>query len=167
MPYPAPFGREWYRRPGQCESHLLSTRAAAIRLLAHPEMAVPSIFRAPQRAAPIAAIASSYERWFGKPLVSPSADLVAALWDAPFALLAHGTQTDPLFFFASRRALERFGYAPDEFVGLPSRLSAEPPARDERREMLERVTRDGFIDDYAGIRIGASGERFMIEKASV
>lgn len=130
-------------------------------------MPVPKTFLAPERAAPIATIASSYERWFGKPLVAPRNDLVEALWNAPFALLAHGAEADPLFFFASRRALERFGYGPEDFVGLPSRLSAEVPAREERREMLDRVTRDGFIDDYAGIRISASGERFMIDKATV
>ena len=33
--------------------------------------------------------------------------------------------------------------------------------------MLERVSRDGFIDDYAGVRISASGKRFRIERAVV
>ncbi len=33
--------------------------------------------------------------------------------------------------------------------------------------MLERVTRDGFIDDYAGVRISARGRRFRIEQAVV
>jgi hypothetical protein len=33
--------------------------------------------------------------------------------------------------------------------------------------LLERVTRDGFIADYSGIRIAASGRRFRIERAVV
>lgn len=50
---------------------------------------------------------------------------------------------------------------------MPSRLSAEAPLREERQALLERVSRDGFIDDYAGIRISARGTRFRIENAVV
>ena len=53
------------------------------------------------------------------------------------------------------------------FTRLPSRYSAEPLAREERARLLERVSRDGFIDDYAGVRISASGKRFRIERAVV
>ena len=48
-----------------------------------------------------------------------------------------------------------------------SRLSAEAPLRDERQALLDRVTRHGFIDDYAGIRISAKGRRFAIRQAIV
>lgn len=50
---------------------------------------------------------------------------------------------------------------------MPSRLSAEAPLREERAALLERVSRHGFIDDYAGIRISARGTRFRIENAVV
>lgn len=50
---------------------------------------------------------------------------------------------------------------------MPSRLSAEAPLREERQALLERVSRRGFIDDYAGIRISARGTRFRIENAVV
>ena len=39
--------------------------------------------------------------------------------------------------------------------------------RQERARQLERVRRDGFIDDYAGVRISATGKRFRIEQAVV
>jgi hypothetical protein len=39
--------------------------------------------------------------------------------------------------------------------------------RDERQRLLDRVTRSGIIDDYAGVRISASGRRFRIVNASV
>jgi PAS domain-containing protein len=130
-------------------------------------MLAPELFLAAGRAASIALIGSSYEQWFGPPLVLASEEPVVALWNAPAAILAHGIEADPLFFFANRVALERFGYAPDVLIGLPSRLTAEPPARDERRRMLDRVARDGFIDDYKGIRITATGERFPIDQAAV
>ena len=32
---------------------------------------------------------------------------------------------------------------------------------------LERTTRDGFVDDYHGIRIASTGRRFLIEQAVV
>jgi PAS domain S-box-containing protein len=86
---------------------------------------------------------------------------------APFCLLAHDGGADPRFVYANRAAQSRFGYGWDEFVGLPSRLSAEAPERDERQRLLDAVTRDGYIDDYRGIRIAKSGQRFWIEKAIV
>ena len=54
-----------------------------------------------------------------------------------------------------------------DFVGLPSRYSAEPVNREARAELLARVARDGYIDDYAGVRISATGQRFRIEAATV
>ena len=49
----------------------------------------------------------------------------------------------------------------------PSRLTAEPMHRDERAEMLRRTSRDGYIDDYRGVRISTTGRRFLIERATV
>lgn len=54
-----------------------------------------------------------------------------------------------------------------EFTQLPSRLSAEPVAQAERARLLERVARDGFIDDYSGVRLAAGGTRFLIRRATV
>lgn len=39
--------------------------------------------------------------------------------------------------------------------------------REERQILLDRVSASGFIDDYAGIRISATGRRFRIERAVV
>jgi hypothetical protein len=94
-------------------------------------------------------------------------DVIAALWDLPCAVVAHGTETDPLFFFGNRAALAAFECDVARFVGMPSRLSAEAPLRDERQHLLDRVLRDGFIDDYFGIRISATGRRFRIDRAIV
>ncbi|PEQ11138.1 MEKHLA domain-containing protein [Novosphingobium sp. PC22D] len=130
-------------------------------------MDAPPLYREPACASRIRLIAQSHHRLMGKPLAEVGGDAVAALWSAPFALVAHGDETDPLFFFGNRVALERFGYSVEEFIGLPSRLSAEAPLRDERRRMLERVAERGYIDDYAGTRITRSGERFEISRALV
>ena len=79
----------------------------------------------------------------------------------------HGTEPDPLFFFANAAALAAFGYPLDRFVGLPSRLSAEAPLREERQALLDRVSAAGYIADYAGVRIDAEGRRFGIAGAIV
>jgi hypothetical protein len=115
----------------------------------------------------IALIARSYEQWTGRPLVTGVDDIVDALWAAPFAIVAHGTEADPIFFFGNETALRLFEMDYPAFTQLPSRLSAEPLLREERARLLQRVARDGIIEDYAGIRISASGHRFQIRNASV
>jgi hypothetical protein len=129
------------------------------------EMPLP--YREPARRAAIGRIAASHLALTGRALVDPAADPVRALWEAPLAIVAHGTEADPRFFFASRVALARFAMAAEQFLGMPSRFSAEAPLREERQALLERVSRAGFIDDYAGVRIAADGRRFRIEAATV
>lgn len=87
--------------------------------------------------------------------------------EAPFALLAHDTSTDPLFVYANRTAQRRFEYSWAEFVGMPSRLSAQAPERAERASFMTAVRRNGFVEDYRGLRIAKSGRRFWIERATV
>jgi hypothetical protein len=129
--------------------------------------ALPEQYRDPQTAGLISLVAESFGRLLGRLLVAPAPDIVAALWEAPLAIVAHGTEADPLFFFGNRFALERFEATPEQFIGMPSRLSAEAPLRGERQQLLDRVSRHGFIDDYAGVRISARGNRFRIEQAVV
>lgn len=112
-------------------------------------------------------IADSYRRLTGRLLVAAAADTAAALWSAPRVIVAHGTETDPVFFYGNRMALAAFALDFAAFTRLPSRFSAEPLAREERARLLARVSRDGFIDDYAGVRIAADGRRFRIEQATV
>jgi len=112
-------------------------------------------------------IATSYHRLTGQELTAPADNIAQALWTAPRAIVAHGTEADPIFFFGNRAALDRFEMTVEHFIATPSRLSAEPMLRGERQTLLDRVTRNGFIDDYAGIRISATGRRFRIEQATV
>lgn len=113
-------------------------------------------------------IADSFRHLLGRPLLPDTgADAWAALWHAPAVIVAHGTEADPVFFYGNRLALELFEMDFATFTRLPSRCSAEPLARAERERLLQRVGRDGYIDDYAGVRISASGRRFRIEQAVV
>lgn len=116
-----------------------------------------------------ALIASSFFRLTGRVLLDVPAGmpLAQAMWHAPSVVVAHGLEADPVFFYGNQRALDLFEMPFDAFTRLPSRFSAEPVARSEREALLARVTRDGFIDDYSGVRIAASGKRFRIEQAVV
>ena len=87
-------------------------------------------------------IVESYARLTGRQLpLAPADDLATALWLAPAAIVAHGTEPDPVFFYGNRLALELFGMNFAAFTRLPSRFSAEPLLREERALLLERVTR--------------------------
>ena len=111
----------------------------------------------------LALIAESYARLTGRALLPDG----ASLWSASFAVLAHGTEADPIFFYGNRLALELFEVSAEQLLQMPSRLSAGEVDRAERAVLLDRVTRFGFIDDYAGVRVSAAGRRFRIERATV
>jgi hypothetical protein len=95
------------------------------------------------------------------------AEAPAALDGAAFALVSHGTEADPIFNYGNALALLLFEMTREEFTTLPSRFSAEPMLREDRAHLLDRVTSQGFIDDYSGVRISSSGKRFFIQGATV
>jgi hypothetical protein len=123
---------------------------------------VPQQYLAPATAARISLIAHSFEALLGRPLVTSGDELASALWTASFPVVAHGGEPDPIFFFGNRAALEAFECDVESFTRMPSRLSAEAVHRDERQRMLERVSREGFVSDVAGVRVSAKGRRFRI-----
>ena len=117
-------------------------------------------------------LCDSYYHLIGKPLlqsVNPqeASTLIQLLYNAPFALLSHGLEDDPVFNFGNATALKLFEYSWDEFIQLPSRLSAKPVDQAERQRLLAAVNQQGYIDNYTGIRIAASGREFLIENAVV
>ena len=114
-----------------------------------------------------ALLTESYARLVGTPLVPPGRDATWLYRDAPFVVLAHGPDPDPHFIYANKAAQDCFGYAWEEFLALPSRLSAETQDQAERQELLDQVHRDGFMSGYRGVRIAKSGRRFIIEDGVV
>lgn len=112
----------------------------------------------------------SYSKWTGKTLMdltgSPE-EQAEKIINAPFALVSHNTEIDPVFNFGNKTALELFELGREAFLKLHSRESAEPVNREERERLLKRVTENGFIDDYRGIRISSTGKRFEIWDATV
>ncbi|MGB1237833.1 MAG: MEKHLA domain-containing protein [Pseudomonadales bacterium] len=114
-------------------------------------------------------VLASYQRYFGVPLMTDEmgCDAVRCLFDAEFVLLSHRLADDPVFNYGNRAALSLFEFDWQGLTALPSRCSAEPVSRDERAALLARVARDGFIDDYSGVRISKKGKRFKIVGAKV
>ncbi len=127
---------------------------------------LPCNYAKPAAAKRIILIAESFVRLLGRPLAE-TPGVAEALWQAQPVIVAHGSEADPLFFFGNRAAMQRFATTADAFIGSPSRFTAEAPMRGERQALLDRVSAEGFIENYAGIRISATGRRFRIEQAIV
>jgi len=115
-------------------------------------------------------ILGSYRRMTGQSLLDDPAAAggpFELLFRAPFVVLSHGTEADPVLNFGNRAALELWEMDWEAFTRTPSRLTAEPMEREERAIFLKTVSEQGFIDNYTGIRISSSGRRFHIMKATV
>ena len=113
---------------------------------------------------------SSFARLLGRELVSREGsprDQAERLFHAPFVVVSHGIQADPVLNYGNAAALALWEMTPEQLTQTPSRLTAEPLHRDERARLLERTRRDGYVDDYSGVRISATGKRFRIERAIV
>ena len=115
-------------------------------------------------------LCSSYEHWTGRQLITgyrQTDNLLRVLFDAPFAIVSHGTETDSIFNFGNRNAMELFDLPWEDFIRLPSRKSADEENREDRMKLMARVKKDGYADDCSGIRITATGRRFLITGATV
>lgn len=93
--------------------------------------------------------------------------LAEALYHAPYVVLAHNGQSDPQFIYANLTAQKLWELPWDEFIGMPSRLSAEADLREVRARMLKEVEEQGYIDNYSGVRISKSGKRFELGPTTV
>jgi hypothetical protein len=112
----------------------------------------------------------SFARLLGReliPRVGSIEEQAERLFHAPFVVVSHGTEADPILNYGNAAALALWEMDFATLTRTPSRLTAEPVHRDERARLLERTLRDGYVDDYAGIRISSTGKRFRIEQAIV
>jgi MEKHLA domain len=112
----------------------------------------------------------SLQRLKGVALVDTSLSLVAQaqqIFEAPFVLLSHNADDDPIFQYANQAGLALFELSWSELLVLPSRYSAEPQNRDERERLLQDVSLKGYADNYSGVRISKTGKRFQIKAATV
>jgi len=129
-----------------------------------------SIWQRPAVIAQTQMVMLSFRHFTGRTLLRgehSAADLADRVFHAPFVLVSHGTEADPILNYGNATALALWEMSWEELTRTPSRLTAEAPNRDERARLLATVTRQGFIDDYSGIRISKNGRRFRIQQATV
>ena len=129
----------------------------------------PEGWQAPDAVAYARVLADSFRRLTGRPILglpdpADDAALAAALYAAPFPLVSHGTEADPVFRYGNAAALRLWEMGWDAFTRLPSRQSAEPDpeVQADRDRLLAEARERGWTEGYRGIRISAGGRRFRI-----
>jgi hypothetical protein len=102
-------------------------------------------------------LAESFERLTGRPL--------GDAWTRPDPIVSHGTEADPVFRWANPAALALWEMDWDRFTRMPSRRSAadEPGVQQDRSHMLAKARETGWISSYRGLRVSATGRRFLID----
>jgi hypothetical protein len=113
---------------------------------------------------------NSLKHWTGRDIVDSTLSLeqqAQQLFEAPFVVASHDASADPVLNYGNMKALRLWEASWVEFVAMPSRLTAEVIQQDERRQLLDNVTVNGFIDNYQGVRITTKGRKFMIKQATV
>ncbi|THJ24289.1 MAG: MEKHLA domain-containing protein [Nitrospira sp. CG24D] len=112
----------------------------------------------------------SFRHWTGRDLLirtgTPDAQ-AQALFAAPFVVVSHGAEADPLLNYGNQQALDLWELSWAQLTSTPSRLTAEPMNRDERARMLAVAEKQGYYSGYRGIRISSTGKRFLVEDATV
>ena len=107
----------------------------------------------------------SFQHWTGRSLLDvngSSVEIAQALFEAPFVLVSHGTEPDPIFNYGNRKALELWEFSWEDFTQMPSRKCVEPVTQEERDRLLAEAATKGF-SYFSGIRITSTGQRFHIE----
>jgi hypothetical protein len=89
------------------------------------------------------------------------------LFYSPFVIVSADASADPLLTYGNQTALGLWEMDADTLLATPARHTAEPVHRHERQRLLDRTRAQGYVDDYAGIRISSTGKRFRIEQAIV
>ncbi len=112
----------------------------------------------------------SYRQWIGQDLIDRSGDRQSEshrLFEAPFVVVSHGGESDPVLNYGNHAALELWELSWEQFIATRSRLTAEPDDRAERERMLAQAKACGYFDGYRGIRVSSTGRRFLIERALI
>lgn len=128
------------------------------------------LWQNPSVIAQIQMIARSLKHWTGRELLPGDftpGELAEKVFRAPFVLVSHGIEPDPILNFGNATALALWEMSWSELTHTPSRLTAEALNREERARLLDTVTKHGFIDDYSGVRVSRGGRRFRITQATV
>lgn len=111
----------------------------------------------------------SFRHWLGQDLIPRSTPLTDAeqLFQASFAVLSHGTQSDPILNYGNATALQLWEMEWDALTQMPSRLTAEPELQQARSQQLALAAQNGYVTNFEGVRISKTGQRFLIQQATL
>jgi hypothetical protein len=112
----------------------------------------------------------SYRRLGGSELIDRQQSLSTQsqlLYTAPFVVVSHDTQTNPVLNYGNRVALELWEMDWATFTATPSRQTAEPENQATRQQLLTQAQTQGIIHNYSGVRISSTGRRFKILDATI
>lgn len=110
-------------------------------------------------------ILNSYQKLLGKDLIDRQVseeEQAKNLFFSSFAVLSHGTQSDPIYNYGNQIALQLWERDWDELMKMPSCLSVEVILREDRQKILEATQKQGFIENFQGIRLSKTGKRYKI-----
>ena len=102
------------------------------------------------------------ERWPDTQTPAELATQALQLFEAPFVVVSHGTEADPVFNYGNAQALALWELNWESFTQLPSRKSAENTERPERAEMLAQAKKQGYFEGYVGDRATSCGRKFRM-----
>lgn len=114
-------------------------------------------------------VLNSFEKLTGKTIINrttPEADLLE-IENAEFVLVSHNGAEDPILNYGNQFALKLWEMSWNDFIKTPSRKTAEPDLRVKRGEMLSIVSKQGYYENYEGVRISSSGKQFKIKNAVI
>lgn len=112
----------------------------------------------------------SYEQYLQRSLISrkdSQEEQAKFLFFAPFSLVSHDNQKDPLLNYGNQTALNLWEMTWEQFTQTPSRLTAESLNQQGRAKILSQVSDQGFIENYQGIRISRTGKRFLVKNVTI
>lgn len=108
---------------------------------------------------------SSFQKVTGRSLLSEATS--KSLYDCPDVVLSHNANADPILTYGNLAAQSLWQLSWDQLTQLPSRKTAEPAHQAQRTEMFQHMRKYGFYENYRGIRISATGQRFEIRNATI
>ena len=114
-------------------------------------------------------VLNSFEKLTGKTIINrsnPEMDFLE-IENGEFVLVSHNGADDPVLNYGNQFALKLWEMNWDEFIKTPSRKTAEPDLRVQREKMLSIVSKQGYFDNYEGIRVSSSGKQFKIKNAVI
>lgn len=116
-------------------------------------------------------LCQSFQHWTGRSLVPEQVldqkTLAEALFALPQPVLSHGIEPDPIFNYGNQATLDLWELDWPTLRQMPSRLTAEPISQAERQRLLAQAASQGYAENYCGVRISATGQRFQIKNACI